>query len=230
MPAPYSDNLYSSYDSDPEDAANHDDALSPTDGYFHAQDSSPSSHETPYVPNVFVEDPSQRQRAKEEEARYNSASPWGTRRGVEDDGVDERAAGSSRPALQHIPAEAPPAYSPRSPASPTSPQSGLNYATFPSSSPTQGYSMGVPDEENRLLSRQPESMGDEPAPERRGLSRWEAYREEWKDAKWGTMRRRIRTVLSGLLILAILASLLGGLFSLHSDDSKDKVRYLPSQE
>lgn len=237
MPAPYSDNLYSAVDSDPEDDdtnQNDDDALSPTDGYFHAQDSSPSrTHETPYVPNVLVEDPTVRQRAKEEEARYNTQperSPWDNRRSVEDDGSimpgsTSEQASSSRPALQHIPSDAPPAYSPRSPTSPTSPQSGVGYQTFPSSSPQatpQNHGMGASDEHNRLLPREPESMGGDPTPERPGLSRWEAYREEWRNAKWGTTRRKVRTVLSTLLILAIVVSLLGGIFSLGADDSKDR--------
>lgn len=226
MPAPYSDNLYSALDSDPED--DHDDALSPTDGYFHAQDSSPS-HETPYVPNILVEDPTLRQRAKEEEARYNT-HPWDQRQGVEDNvsvipGNTSEQAESSRPALQHIPTDAPPAYSPRSPTSPTSPQPGVGYQTFSSSSP-QAHNMGSPDEENRLLSREPQSMGGEPTPERPGLSRWEVFKEEWKAAKWGTTRRKVRTVLSTFLILAILVSLLGGLFSFGAGNSKDEASHM----
>ncbi|KAM5382858.1 hypothetical protein ACJZ2D_002249 [Fusarium nematophilum] len=62
MPAPYSDNLYSGDASDDEP-----DALSPTDGYFHASSSGDASSSSrnhhhhrlnvPHVPNVLVEDP-----------------------------------------------------------------------------------------------------------------------------------------------------------------------------
>lgn len=85
MPAPYSDNLYSEQDpavsgpSRDDNAAghHHDDALSPSDGYFHASADddasavSPTSHippqptqpthrssaSVPYIPNILVEDP-----------------------------------------------------------------------------------------------------------------------------------------------------------------------------
>lgn len=263
MPVPYSDNLYSALsDSEPEDVddnPNHDDALSPTDGYFHTQNSSPShavdfsptpraqdsspEHETPYVPNVLVEDPTLRQRTKEEEASHSSGAQsqtyntsqgvsWNHRRGLEDDeplgnGMSSGQASSSRHLPPQIPIDAPPAYSPRSPTSPTSPQSGIGYQTFgtvPSQMPDHTHSTGAPEEHNRLLPREPESMGGDPSPGRPALSRWQAYKAEWKDAKWGTTRRKVRTVLSTLLIIAIVISLVGGLFSLGAERSRDEVR------
>lgn len=247
MPGPYSDNLYTSLDSDPEE--DHDttyDALSPTDGYFRSQESSPThAHETPYVPNVMVNDPRLEHRTKEEAeeaeaARYGTrthveGSPWQNRRGIEDDGpsmlADAAQASSSRPLLQRIPSDAPPAYSPPSPTSPALVQPGTGYQTFtPSSSSfsTPGNNiMGPPEETNRLLPRQPESMGGEagsPATARPGLTRWEAFREEWKDARWRTPRRKLRIVLGAVLILTILISLLGCLFSFGGGESNGKVR------
>jgi hypothetical protein len=84
MPAPYSDNMYSDMGQDAASAAgdDRDDALSPTDGYFHASETSdaasswqhvpghgqqnpdesqqqhrPTWSNVPSVPNVLVEDP-----------------------------------------------------------------------------------------------------------------------------------------------------------------------------
>jgi hypothetical protein len=108
MPAPYSDDLYSSYAADAEaeaeagvsagagahanaaanadampDSNDLDEALSPSDGYFHASSSSdvvPSPHAShsahpnvPFVPNVLVEDPSLRQ-AQAGEAKAREAA------------------------------------------------------------------------------------------------------------------------------------------------------------
>ncbi|KAL7806264.1 hypothetical protein V8C44DRAFT_204539 [Trichoderma aethiopicum] len=97
MPAPYSDDLYSGDDNPWDDEQTHDDALSPTDGYFHASSSgleeaatsSPvppvrqqrQSASVPFVPNVMVEDPTLQEdraaakaREAEEERLINSPS------------------------------------------------------------------------------------------------------------------------------------------------------------
>ncbi|UNI16156.1 hypothetical protein JDV02_002622 [Purpureocillium takamizusanense] len=93
MPAPYSDNMYSDMGQDASDDER--DALSPTDGYFHASASSdaasssafghqPEQHRrtssnVPSVPNVLVEDPTLRDqgakaREAEQERQINNAA------------------------------------------------------------------------------------------------------------------------------------------------------------
>ncbi|EFY99298.1 hypothetical protein MAA_05356 [Metarhizium robertsii ARSEF 23] len=56
MPAPYADNIYSDMGHDAASAAgddreNHDEALSPTDGYFHASESSGAASSSHHVPD-----------------------------------------------------------------------------------------------------------------------------------------------------------------------------------
>lgn len=100
MPAPYSDNLYSNLDSGlsnpvSDDANNEQDALSPTDGYFHAStipgyssapstETASSSHRrqssnVPFVPNVLVEDPTMQgsiaDKAREAAQQINTSPP-----------------------------------------------------------------------------------------------------------------------------------------------------------
>ncbi|KAL0940595.1 uncharacterized protein CTRU02_203357 [Colletotrichum truncatum] len=102
--------------------------------------------------------------------------------------------------LFRIPREAPPAYtpSPTSPLSASSPTQFRNYQTFPST-------MGAPEEERRLLGRDPESMGDEPYDE-------DPRPLPWKDRilkkySWAS-RRTLKMVLFALLMFSIFVGFL----------------------
>lgn len=107
----------------------------------------------------------------------------------------------SQPAsLFRIPREAPPAYTP-SPTSPlsSSPTEPRNYQTFSPST------MGAPEEERRLLGRDPESMGDEPYDE-------DPRPVPWKDRvlkkyPWAS-RRTLKMVLFVLLMFSIFVGFL----------------------
>ncbi|KAF6839208.1 hypothetical protein CPLU01_01946 [Colletotrichum plurivorum] len=109
----------------------------------------------------------------------------------------------SQPAsLFSIPREAPPAYTP----SPTSPLSSSptefrnNYQTFSSSR------MGAPEEERRLLGRDPESMGDEPYDEDpRPLPSWKD--RALKKYPWAS-RRTLKMVLFVVLMFSIFVGFL----------------------
>ncbi|CAG7565142.1 unnamed protein product [Fusarium equiseti] len=218
MPAPYSDNLYSA-DSDDEHDQGQPDALSPTDGYFHASsESSPSR--SPHVPNVLVEDPSQLSRdAKVQEAErerrlLNNGGSAGTASLHQE---QESAGGSDNPIastpqpesqsqsqsqsyFQRIstfahPVDAPPAYSP----SPTSPTTVNNYQTFTSTA-----TMGRPEETQPLIthSHAPQSMSNPPPdPSQDQPSRWRKFKDFGARLN---IRRRIKTFLASLLIFTVV--------------------------
>lgn len=243
MPSPYSDNLYSA--ADPSD--DETDALSPTDGYFHASSDPASSSSlrhgpfhrsaasVPRVPNVFVEDPtfqdsgSKAWEAEAERALLNSGStgaegpavsPTGSadyqpsripnsppshqlRRSVEEQhnhytGLDHRIAspymGHPSPSvtttlLPHH-RDAPPAYTP----SPTSPP-GSGYQTFVPSNST----MGLPEEQQRLITRGPESMGGPPTPP--SQSRWQRVKSSIASLN---LRKKLKTALGVFVVLSVV--------------------------
>jgi hypothetical protein len=214
MPAPYSDNLYSA-DSDDEHDQGQPDALSPTDGYFHASSESSSSR-SPHVPNVLVEDPSQLSRdAKVQEAErerrlLNNGGSAGT---ASLHPEQESAGGSDNPIastpqpesqsqsyFQRIstfahPVDAPPAYSP----SPTSPTTVNNYQTFTSTA-----TMGRPEETQPLITHfhAPQSMSNPPPdPSQDQPSRWQKFKDFVARLN---IRRRIKTFLASLLIFTVV--------------------------
>ncbi|RBR06080.1 uncharacterized protein FIESC28_11191 [Fusarium coffeatum] len=217
MPAPYSDNLYSA-DSDDEHDQGQPDALSPTDGYFHASSESSSSR-SPHVPNVLVEDPSQLSRdAKVQEAErerrlLNNGGSAGTaslHQELESAGGSENPiAATPQPELQSQsqsylqristfahPVDAPPAYSP----SPTSPTTVNNYQTFTSTA-----TMGRPEETQPLIthSHAPQSMSNPPANPSQDdqPSRWQKFKDFVARLN---IRRRIKTFLASLLIFTVV--------------------------
>lgn len=106
----------------------------------------------------------------------------------------------TRPVFQSTPSDAPPAYSPRSPTDPTSPQSPEGgYQTFgPSAGSSQQPTMGVPEEQQRLLPRAPESMGG--AQGGQGGSWWQRLKDL---CSVGNLRGKLRTILGVLLLLSI---------------------------
>jgi hypothetical protein len=128
-----------------------------------------------------------------------------------------------RPAFQPTPSDAPPAYTPRSPTSPTSPPAaGPGYQTFgPVGGAPQPAVMGVPEEQQALLPREPESMGGTPG-EQRG-SWWRRFRESWTPSG-ASMRRKVQTILGTLLVLSILAMLIGAFTIKPHDDGDWNVR------
>ncbi|KAM6526207.1 hypothetical protein FSOLCH5_002335 [Fusarium solani] len=184
MPAPYSDNLYSADDES--------EALSPTDGYFHA--SSTSSRPRPLVPNILVEDPTLASR---------ESKAWEAER--ERRLLDSDAAGASSsdsrpmasPSIQH---EAPPAYSP----------SSTNYSTFSPMGQAQEQYPRV-EEQQPLLSHGPESMSSPPHEE---PSRWRRLKTSVAKTN---LRRKFRTILGTFVIVSVVIILLGIFF----DDSSD---------
>lgn len=189
-----------------DNAADHSEALSPSDGYFHASDSSYHAsssvsrrHEAdsypgvPSVPNVLVEDPSH---------PYPSA------------------ASHSKPLPHHhhhhnhhhnhhhshTPYEdVPPAYEPSGPTSPTGYQtiiSSREVNSDDSASSMRGAS--VPGERRSLLARPraPESMSS-------GVPRDEERRSRWPSwLTWSAIRRRLATILGVLVIFSIVVVIL----------------------
>ncbi|KAM0201718.1 hypothetical protein ACHAPA_003813 [Fusarium lateritium] len=207
MPAPYSDNLYSA-DSDDEP-----DALSPTDGYFHASESSSSRSglNVPRVPNVLVEDPTQLshdakvQEAERERRLLSSGSPAGdeSRSTASSHAGQDSAGGSNNPIaltprspprvspLFAHPVDAPPAYSP----SPTSPTTANNYQTFTSTA-----TMGRPEEVSPLIIHAPESMSS-PSNPSQSPSRWQEFKNSVANFN---IRRKVKTVLASLVIFSVV--------------------------
>ncbi|OAQ92004.1 hypothetical protein VFPFJ_03744 [Purpureocillium lilacinum] len=135
MPAPYSDNMYSDMGQDASDDER--DALSPTDGYFHASASSdaasssafgqqPDQHRrtssnVPSVPNVLVEDPTLRDqgakaREAEQERQINNAAGQQT---TSSSPYPPQLSSTSSPHTSHHPTPSASAASP--PQGPTSP-------------------------------------------------------------------------------------------------------------
>ncbi|CEI63015.1 hypothetical protein FVEN_g427 [Fusarium venenatum] len=228
MPAPYSDNLYSA-DSDDEP-----DALSPTDGYFHASSESSSSR-SPHVPNVLVEDPTQLSRdakAQEAERERMLLNTGGSSERQEHGGStaslherQERAAEnpiaatpqpqpqsySQRISMFAHSADAPPAYSP----SPTSPNTVNNYQTFTSTA-----TMGRPEETQPLVvhSHPPESMSDPSPNSSQPPSRWENFKDFIARLN---VRRRLKTFLASLLIFSVVFMIFSS-FTMHSSHGPGK--------
>lgn len=187
MPAPYSDNLYSADDES--------EALSPTDGYFHASSAS-SSRPRPLVPNILVEDPTLASReskaweAERERQLLNSDDAGAS-------SSDHQSRSMASPLIQH---EAPPAYSP----------SSTNYSTF---SPMGQAQEGYPrvEEQQPLLSHGPESMSSPPHEE---PSRWRQLKTSVAKTN---LRTKFRTILGTFVILSVVIILLGIFF----DDSSN---------
>lgn len=103
------------------------------------------------------------------------------------------------------PSDAPPAYSP----SASSPQSS-GYQTF--APPQAGAeTMGVPEESQTLLPRQPESMGGASNGAREPL--WRRIRNSTNSS---TTRKKIRTILGVLVIISIIVALFGSSISISS--------------
>ncbi|KAF4985823.1 hypothetical protein FGRMN_11087 [Fusarium graminum] len=224
MPAPYSDNLYSA-DSDDEP-----DALSPTDGYFHASSESSSSRSgqnVPHVPNVLVEDPSQLSRddkVREAERERRLLSSGGPAREdpestasshVQDNPIalTPRSPPRVSPLFAH-PVDAPPAYSP----SPTSPTVADNYQTFTSTA-----TMGRPEENAPLIVHAPESMSS-PSNPSQPPSRWHRFKDAVANIN---IRRKVKTILASLVIFSVIFMIFSS-FTLrsshgsHSSPIKDK--------
>ncbi|RSM09693.1 hypothetical protein CEP52_003961 [Fusarium oligoseptatum] len=194
MPAaPYSDNLYSAADDD------NSEALSPTDGYFHASSASSSSRPRPLVPNILVEDPTLASReskaweAERERRLLSSDAAAGA-----SSSSDQGRTMASSPLIQH---EAPPAYSPSSP---------TNYSTFSPMGQVQEHHPRV-EEQQPLLSHGPESMSSPPHEE---PSRWRRLRTSIEKTN---LRRKFRTILGTFVILSVIIILLGIFF----DDSSN---------
>ncbi|KAF5659622.1 hypothetical protein FDENT_13886 [Fusarium denticulatum] len=208
MPAPYSDNLYSA-DSDDEP-----DALSPTDGYFHASSESSSSRSgpnVPHVPNVLVEDPTQLSRdakiqeAERERRLLNTGgsaghNPGSTASSPENSSGSENPIASTprsppraSPLFAH-PVDAPPAYSP-SPITTSPPTTVNNYQTFASTA-----TMGRPEESRPLINHAPESMSS-PYNSAQQPSRWQHFKDSVSNFN---VRKKVKTILASLLIFSVV--------------------------
>lgn len=97
------------------------------------------------------------------------------------------------------PNDAPPAYTPTSPTS-------TGYQTFPSAAPSNTDNMGVPEENQSLLPRQPQSMSGNPQGTPPPM--WQRLKEAPRSSKF---RSRLKTVLGILVIFSILFALFGGI-------------------
>ncbi|PTB41267.1 hypothetical protein M441DRAFT_138552 [Trichoderma asperellum CBS 433.97] len=148
-------------------------------------------------------------------ASSSSASPSGHyhRRSIDEEVSSFQPAGSmGQPANQytvHRQTDAPPAYSP----SASSPPLSSGYQTFtPPQAAAQSEAMGVPEENQNLLPRQPESMGGAPNGPQETL---------WRRFKRNTnTRKRVRTILGVLVILSIVIALFGGSIGVRDNDRK----------
>ncbi|KAL7909948.1 hypothetical protein GGI35DRAFT_447497 [Trichoderma velutinum] len=106
------------------------------------------------------------------------------------------------------PSDAPPAYSPSASSPLSSGTSG--YQTF--APPQAGAeTMGVPEENQTLLPRQPESMGGAVNGAREPL--WRRIRNSTNSS---TTRKKIRTILGVLVIISIIVALFGSTISISS--------------
>ncbi|UZP39921.1 hypothetical protein NXS19_007737 [Fusarium pseudograminearum] len=231
MPAPYSDNLYSA------DSGEEPDALSPTDGYFHASSESSSSR-SPHVPNVLVEDPTQLSRddkareAERERLLLNTGGSSGREERGESTASAHGAQGSAENPIAATPqpqpqprsysqristfahsVDAPPAYSP----SPTSPNTVNNYQTFTSTA-----TMGRPEETQPLVahSHEPESMSDPSPNSGQSSSRWENIRDFIARLHF---RRKLKTFLASLLIFSVVFMIFSS-FTLQSSHGPNQVK------
>ncbi|KAM0461733.1 hypothetical protein ACHAO4_000918 [Trichoderma viride] len=159
--------------------------------------------------------PFQAHRHQASSSSSSSASPSGHhhRRSIDEEVSPFQPSSSmGRPTDQytvHRQTDAPPAYSP----SASSPPLSSSYQTFsPPQAAAQSDSMGVPEENQSLLPRQPESMGGPPNGSQETL---------WRRIKRNTTtRKRVRTILGVLLIMSIVAALFGGTMSISSGDRK----------
>ncbi|KAJ6440790.1 ankyrin repeat-containing protein [Purpureocillium lavendulum] len=263
MPAPYSDNMYSDMGQDASDDER--DALSPTDGYFHASASSDAasssalgrqpdqqhqrtSSNVPSVPNVLVEDPTLRDqgakaREAEQERQINNAA----------DHHHTTASSPYPPQLSstssYHPTPSASAASPRQePGSPAANPSSPSFVPshhhrrsveedepvqFPGDRQSQGYqtfaslsanartgsdggNMGVPEEQQALLPRHPESMGGNPnGPPH---SRWQRLKDSMSSPN---LRPKIKTILGVLLIFSIIFAIFGGITITSSSSHKN---------
>lgn len=157
--------------------------------------------------------PFQAHRHQASSSSSSSASPSGHhhRRSIDEEVSSFQPSSSmGRPTDQytvHRQTDAPPAYSP----SASSPPLSSSYQTFsPPQAAAQSDSMGVPEENQSLLPRQPESMGGPPNGSQETL---------WRRIKrHSTTRKRVRTFLGVLLIISIVAALLGGTISISNSD------------
>lgn len=113
----------------------------------------------------------------------------------------------------HRQTDAPPAYSP----SASSPPLSSSYQTFtPPQAAAQSENMGVPEENQSLLPRQPESMGGPPNGSQETL---------WRRIKRNTTtRKRVRTILGVLVIISIVAALFGGSIGIR-DSNRVSAQY-----
>ncbi|KAF4451347.1 hypothetical protein F53441_5613 [Fusarium austroafricanum] len=202
MPAPYSDNLYSAESDDEPDA------LSPTDGYFHASSESSSGSGVPNVPNVLVEDPTQPSRdakiqeAERERRLLNTRAPAEST--VSSHGVvggsqnliplTPRSPPRASPVFAHS-VDAPPAYSPSPTITTTSPTTVNNYQTFASTA-----TMGRPDENRPLINHAPESMSN-PSNSAQPSSRWQRYKDSVSNIN---IRKKVKTFLASVLIFSVV--------------------------
>lgn len=157
--------------------------------------------------------PFQAHRHQASSSSSSSASPSGHhhRRSIDEEVSSFQPSSSmGRPADQytvHRQTDAPPAYSP----SASSPPLSSSYQTFsPPQAAAQSDSMGVPEENQSLLPRQPESMGGPPNGSQETL---------WRRIKrHSATRKRVRTFLGVLLILSIVTALLGSTISISNSD------------
>ncbi|KAK1688441.1 hypothetical protein BDP55DRAFT_605935 [Colletotrichum godetiae] len=148
---------------------------------------------------------------------------------------------SNNPAsLFRIPSEAPPAYTP-SPTSPlsSSPTEFRNYQTFNTiarTTNTNNINMGAPEEERRLLGRDPESMGDVPYADHDDDDDHDPRPSpSWRDRAlkkfpWAS-RRTLKMVLLGALVFFTLTGFLSMLAStvVNSPSEKSPAKEPPQQ-
>lgn len=97
--------------------------------------------------------------------------------------------------------DAPPAYSP----SPSSPPQSSGYQTFapPHLATSPSVTMGVPEEQQGLLSRHPESMGAPPN-DRPLQPAWRRFKDSAASSTW---RKKIKSILGVLVIISIIVAL-----------------------
>lgn len=179
---------------------------------------SPQAQSHSHSPGPTVHTPSSAQTPSQPQYQHPASHTSPTspthhhRRSVEED-QPIHFAGHTRPAASlPFARDAPPAYSP------ASPQSGHPSAGYQTFAPVQSpppTAMGVPDEQQRLLHREPESMGGPPGGN--DMTMWKRIKQS---CNMPSLRRKLRTLLGVLVILSIFLMLFSSFTLRPSHDHK----------
>ncbi|KAL6860967.1 hypothetical protein J3F83DRAFT_310110 [Trichoderma novae-zelandiae] len=181
-------------------------------GVYHPSHPSYSSHSSPQTRPQVATYPHHHPASASASSSSPSSSGHYHRRSIDEEISSFQPTSAASPVPNqytiHQPADAPPAYSP----SASSPPLPSGYQTFaPPQAGTHSETMGVPDENQTLLPRQPESMGGAVNGSREPL--WQRIKNKSSSC---ITRKKVRTVLGVLVIISIIVALFGSTIGIHS--------------